>query len=101
MRKNMKKKIVIIPLVIVAFAIFTFLFQLLWNCIIPDVFGLNAINYWQSLGILIISKILFGGFGFKNNRTPFGPKRAPFTENLSEEERQKLREEWKSRCQKK
>ena len=101
MRNNLKKKIVIIPLVIAALAVFTFFFHWLWNSIIPDVFGLHVINYWQSLGILVISKILFGGFGFKNNRRPFGGKRPPFSENFSPEERIKLREEWKNRCQKK
>ena len=35
----------------------------LWNWIIPDIFGLGTITYWQAFGMLILAKILFGGFG--------------------------------------
>ena len=44
-----------------ALAIFTFIFQLIWNAVIPDVFGLKQITLWQALGILILASILFGG----------------------------------------
>jgi hypothetical protein len=46
---------------IVALAIFTFIFQWIWNAVIPDVFGLKKITLWQTLGILILASILFGG----------------------------------------
>jgi hypothetical protein len=39
--------------------------MLLWNGLMPDIFGLQEINFWQALGILVLSKILFGGF-FQN-----------------------------------
>lgn len=39
--------------------IMTLPFMWLWNWIMPTVFGLAAINFWQSLGILILSNILF------------------------------------------
>ncbi len=35
---------------------------LLWNWLMPDIFGLTEISYWQALGLLILSKILFSGF---------------------------------------
>ena len=35
----------------------------LWNAIMPDIFGLITITYWQAVGLLILFKILFGGFG--------------------------------------
>ena len=28
----------------------------------PAIFGLHAISFWQALGLLVLSKILFGGF---------------------------------------
>ena len=46
---------------IVALLIFTFIFQWIWNAVIPDVFGLKQITLWQALGILILASILFGG----------------------------------------
>jgi hypothetical protein len=33
----------------------------LWNSIMPAVFGLAMITYWQAFGIIILSKILFSG----------------------------------------
>ncbi len=35
----------------------------LWNWLIPQIFpGANAVNYWQALGLLLLCRILFGGF---------------------------------------
>jgi len=53
-----------IALGIIAIAIFSVVVMLLWNQLLPSIFGIVAINFWQALGILILSKILFGGFGF-------------------------------------
>ena len=39
---------------------FTFAVMLLWNWLMPLLFGLTVITFWQSLGILALSKILFG-----------------------------------------
>ena len=35
----------------------------LWNGLMPDIFGLNTIGYWQAVGILVLAKLFFGGFG--------------------------------------
>jgi hypothetical protein len=35
----------------------------LWNWLIPDLFDGPVINFWQALGLLALSKILFSGFG--------------------------------------
>ena len=35
----------------------------LWNAVIPAVFdGGRVIDYWHAVGLLILSRILFGGF---------------------------------------
>lgn len=39
--------------------------MLLWNWLMPEIFGLIEISYWQAVGIIILAKILFGGFGHK------------------------------------
>lgn len=36
--------------------------MLLWNALIPSIIGWTAINYWQAAGLLLLSKLLFGGF---------------------------------------
>jgi hypothetical protein len=35
--------------------------MLLWNWLMPDIFGLKRIGYWQGWGLLILSSILFRG----------------------------------------
>lgn len=35
---------------------------LLWNWLMPTIFGLHAITYWQGIGLLVLSGILFRGF---------------------------------------
>ena len=37
----------------------------LWNWLLPELFGLTTITFWQALGILVLSKILFGGWMHK------------------------------------
>lgn len=39
--------------------------MLLWNWLMPTIFGLVAINFWQALGLFLLARILFSGFGFK------------------------------------
>lgn len=38
--------------------------MLLWNWLMPDIFGLTVINFWQALGLFLLTRILFGRFGF-------------------------------------
>ncbi len=42
---------------------FGYLLMYLWNWLMPMIFGLPIITFWQALGICLLSKILFGGFG--------------------------------------
>jgi hypothetical protein len=37
--------------------------QYLWNWLMPDLFGLKVITYWQAFALVILAKIFFGGFG--------------------------------------
>lgn len=74
----------------------------LWNWVMPPVFGLHAIGYWQALALLVLTRILFGGFrrGFGG----FGPGmhwRRRMMERwaqMTPEEREKFREGMKGRC---
>jgi len=68
-----KKWILLAPLAILAFILFIALggevVKLLWNWLLPPLFGWSQITYWQGLGILALSRILFGGFGFHGPRS--------------------------------
>ena len=37
--------------------------RLLWNWLLPPLFGWHQITFWQALGLLALCRILFGGFG--------------------------------------
>ncbi|MHB8088761.1 MAG: hypothetical protein ACYDH2_11010 [Anaerolineaceae bacterium] len=37
--------------------------MLLWNWLMPDIFGLKQVNYWQAWGLFILSSLLFKGMG--------------------------------------
>jgi hypothetical protein len=42
---------------------FGWLVMLLWNWLMPSIFGLQTITYWQGFGIVILAKLLFGAIG--------------------------------------
>lgn len=44
-----------------AIAAFSAAVMLLWNWLIPSVFGLSEINLWQALGLFLLARIFFGG----------------------------------------
>jgi hypothetical protein len=56
--------------------VFGLLVKLLWNWLMPALFGLSEISYWQAFGIVILAKILFSGFGHRvgNRHDPFRSK---------------------------
>jgi hypothetical protein len=45
------------------FFLFGYAVMLLWNWLMPDIFGLKRIGYWQAWGLLALSSILFKGMG--------------------------------------
>ena len=54
---------------IAAIAAIAAITMLLWNALIPSIIGWSAINYWQAAGLLILSRLLFGGmFGGLRHR---------------------------------
>lgn len=62
-------KIVIGGIIVIALVLlFGYITMRLWNWLMPELFGLVAIDYWQALGIIILAKILFGGFGNHKSR---------------------------------
>lgn len=48
--------------VLLAATVLSFLVMALWNWLMPALFGLHTLSFWQALGLLILSKILFRGW---------------------------------------
>lgn len=88
---------VIAPPAIVLFVwLFGELVKYLWNSLLPPLFGLHMITFWQALGILLLSRILFGswGPGGGNRRS----RRRERWEKMTPEERERMRQGWAARC---
>ncbi len=75
----------------------------LWNWLIPTLFHGPVITFWQTIGLFVLSKILFGGFhgksryrGWGNNATKdrWKQKMEELMANMTEEEIEK----WKTSC---
>ncbi len=57
------KIIGMILLGILVAALLGFVIMWLWNWLMPMIFGLTTITYWQGIGVFILAKIIFGGIG--------------------------------------
>jgi len=65
----------------------------LWNWLLPGLFGWHAISFWQALGLLVLSRIMVGGFGGHrhHDRSRLRRKLEERWEQLTPEEQEKLR----------
>jgi hypothetical protein len=71
----------------------------LWNALLPDLFGWHVISFWQALGLLVLSKILLGGWHGRGGHHMRGRARtAERRESMSEDERAKFREGMRRGC---
>jgi len=73
-------------------AILGFVVMSLWNWLMPTLFGWHGITYWQAAGVLILSKVLFGGF--RGGRGPGGHWRRRMMERweqMTPEQREEFR----------
>lgn len=57
-----KRGLGILAFVILAAAVFGWAVSELWNWLMPALFGLGTITFWQALGLFLLGRILFGGF---------------------------------------
>lgn len=49
--------------------------MLLWNWLMPEIFGLKQLNYWQAWGLLVLCWILFKNWSFGDNDSSSERKR--------------------------
>lgn len=97
MKSLIRRKPILIPLLVLlgigAFALFGWVVMALWNAVMVPVLDVNIISYWQAFGLLILSRILVGGFGGSQGkrRTNWRQK----WESMSPEEKERIRRRWK------
>jgi hypothetical protein len=100
-RRNKKSKwlfLLIPPVIVLAGWFFGELVLHLWNWLTPTLFGWRQVNFWQALGLLLLCRILFGGFGSHGrDRSHHKCRKASRWEQMTPEEREKFRQEMRSR----
>jgi hypothetical protein len=77
-----------------------FVVMQLWNWLTPALFGWHTITFWQALGILVLSKLLFGGFrgGRPGWRSHWRNRMMERWEQMTPGEREKFREGMRRGC---
>jgi hypothetical protein len=99
MKKWVRRGVKIAVMVIIAGAVFGFIVMSLWNWLIPAVFGWHAITFWQALGLVVLSKLLFGGFrGGHGHGGHWRKGMRERWEQMTPEQREELRKGLRGRC---
>ena len=84
-----------LPLAVVGMPLFLALIgevvMLLWNALLPPLFGWPRVTFWQGLGLLVLCRILFGGFGSGGGRHRKDRK------EMTQEERERFRHRMRDR----
>jgi hypothetical protein len=100
MRRFKAQKIAgFIVLAIAGVFVFGIIVMLLWNALMPDIFHLPIISFWQALGLLLLAKIFFSGFRGGGPRGRMKDKLREKWMTMTPEERERFKQDWGSgRC---
>jgi len=71
----------------------------LWNWLLPGLFGWKTITFWQGLGLLVLCRTLFGGWGGGGNRGSKNKRRREQWEKMTPEERESFRAWVQRKCE--
>jgi hypothetical protein len=105
MEKRMKHKrflkgVGFVGIAVVAAFVVGCIVMLLWNALVPELFNGPAITYWQAVGLLVLSHVLFracGHHGHHCHRDGWLRRFEHRYSSLTPEEREKLRETLRER----
>jgi Ca2+/H+ antiporter, TMEM165/GDT1 family len=94
MRRNWGLRVMKFALfAVLFFTVFSYVVLRLWNWLTPALFGWHPITFWQAVGLLVLSKILFGGFrGGPGRHMYWRHRMRERWEKMTPEEREKFRE---------
>ena len=93
MTRNFKKRwYLFVPLIIVAFLAFGFLAMNLWNWLMPAIFHLPEITFWQTIGLMALSRLILGCGGPKGKHRHCRTEMHEKWEKMTPEERQQFKE---------
>ncbi|MDR0242866.1 MAG: hypothetical protein LBJ65_14800 [Burkholderia sp.] len=82
-------------LAVIAIGVLGWIVMMLWNWVMPALFaGARTIDFARALGLLVLSRILFGGF--RGHRGWHGRRHWRKWESMTPEERERFRAAWRS-----
>lgn len=91
--RRILKFVMFAVLSVIALALLGFVVKGLWNWLTPPLFGFKLIGYWQAVGLVILSRLLFGGFRGPRSGGGYGRRRMRERwERMTPEERAKFRQ---------
>jgi hypothetical protein len=74
------------------------LVMLLWNWLMPALFGLGPVTFWQAFGLLALCRLLFGGLGLHSSAGSGMRRRMTERwEGMTPEERERIRKAMRDR----
>jgi hypothetical protein len=85
-------------------AALSFVVMSLWNALVPTLFHGPPVEFWQAVGLLILCRILFGGFrgrgghGWHGSHGQWREHMWRRWESMTPEERERMRAKFKQRC---
>lgn len=89
-----RKWIFVPPIILAAFLAFGFVTMALWNALLPGIFHLPVITFWQAIGLLILARLFFGGGHWGHGRHYWSRGMREKYHNMTPEEREKFRQQW-------
>jgi hypothetical protein len=99
MMRSRWKFLVVPPMIVLAIFVMGEVVMRLWNWLLPPLFGWHTVTFWQAFGLLVLCRILFGGFGGHDRHRRGDRKRLRERWNqMSPEERDRLRQGLRGRC---
>ena len=100
MKRNWIARIIkFILFAVIAFVVFGFAVMALWNWLMPALFGLRHIGFWQAVGLVLLCKILFGSFhSHGGGRMHWRRRMRERWEHMTPQEREKLQESMRAWC---
>ena len=84
--------------VIAVLALLALAVMVLWNSLVPQLFRGPPLLYWQAVGLLLLSRILFGGLRGRGGWHRHRRMGCGSWESMTPEERAHLREHFERRC---
>jgi hypothetical protein len=97
-RRIVKMIVFVLPAFLILFAGLIWAVSALWNWLMPAIFGLGTITYWQALGLMALSWILFRGFRGPGASGPWRYDMRRRWERMTPAEREEFVKGLRSRC---